>query len=189
MQRAGPSLLQFLGDLFVRPEDKRVLVLATARSTSLDRSAKFEQLLASLARQDCVDRVEFVGLDRASIERLLTQLGISRPAETAQRLYAHTGGHPYFVQELLHHGSLDVHDVPRTVRDFVRVRVANLGESDRRSLEFAAGFVIGFDAALLSEVCGSPESLVAAHINRALGAGLLRDVQLGLFTYVVYVCP
>jgi DNA-binding SARP family transcriptional activator len=183
MQRAGPALLQFLGDLFLRPEDKRVLVLATARSTMLDRSSKFEQLLASLAGNGCVDRIEFSGLDQANIEWLLTQLGIARPAETAQRVYDHTGGHPYFVQELLHNASLDLRDVPRTVRDFVRVRVANLGDSDRRTLEFAAGFVTGFDVALLSEVCGTPEKLVAAHINRALGAGILRDFQIGLYAY------
>ncbi|MGZ4211351.1 MAG: BTAD domain-containing putative transcriptional regulator, partial [Actinomycetota bacterium] len=186
LHRAGPGLLLLLGRLLVTDEQQRVLVLATARSGYPDRSSKLAHLAQQLEQRDLLDRIRLQGLDSISLERLLSQLGIADPGEKSERLHQSTGGHPFFVGEMLHADGWDSEDAeaPGPVRAFVRRRVRALGIADEETLTAASGFMIGFDIPLLAEVAGLSHATAMAHVDRALDAGLMRQVGAQTFTFV-----
>jgi len=186
LHRAGPGLLRLLGRLLATDEQQRVLVLATARSGFPDRSSKLTQLASQLEQRDLIDRIRLEGLDSRSLERLLAQLGIADPGEKSERLHQSTGGHPFFVGEMLRADGWDaeVAEAPGPVRAFVRRRVHALGIADEETLTAASGFMIGFDIPLLAEVAGLSDATALAHVDRALDAGLVRQVGAQTFTFV-----
>jgi DNA-binding SARP family transcriptional activator len=183
IDRAGPALFMFLGRLFERMGHQRVLVVATARSREVDGSSKLEQLLVSLQRLECLDRLSLEGLDESSLERLLASTGAPDAAMEARRLMTFTRGHPFFIGELVQSGDWDA-TVPMTVRDFVRQRVRSLGLQEQRTLEHAAGFFRGFSIPLLAEAAGITDAVATRHVDRALEAAILRSYGPRSYTFV-----
>ena len=75
------------------------------------------------------------------------------------------------------------------MRAFVRRRVHALGIADEEILTAASGFMIGFDIPLLAEVAGLSDATAFAHVDRALDAGLMRQVGAQTFTFVHELDP
>ncbi|HVJ95383.1 MAG TPA: BTAD domain-containing putative transcriptional regulator [Acidimicrobiia bacterium] len=182
IDRAGAALFYFLGRLFARPDHQRTLVLATARSREAP-STRLELFLEQLVPLRCFDRISLEGLDVASIERLVNRLGRPDGAEQARLLLESTAGHPFFVGELLQSGDVSA-TVPASVREFVRLRVRNLGAPEQDMLECASCFFTGFDIPLLQEVAGLTEAVANQLVDRALDAGILRSYDVRTFTFV-----
>jgi len=102
LHRAGPQLLFLLGALLTSAETVRVLVLATARCGPEDSVSRLEQLVHRIDEEAGVDRIELDGLSLTSVQRLLTELGISETEVDAAELAAFTQGHPGRLAERLH---------------------------------------------------------------------------------------
>jgi hypothetical protein len=94
VHRAGPELLFLLGALLTGDDQVRVLVLATARIGADDFSSRLEQLVQRVGEDGLVDRIELDGLSLTSVQRLLTDLGMSDSDFDAAELAALTQGHP-----------------------------------------------------------------------------------------------
>jgi DNA-binding SARP family transcriptional activator len=101
LHRAGPELLMLVGGLFTTEDPIRVLVLSTARSGADDYSSRLEQLVRRIAEQGALERIEIGGVSLASMQRLLTELGMSDADFGANELAALTHGHPGRLSECL----------------------------------------------------------------------------------------
>jgi DNA-binding SARP family transcriptional activator len=190
LQRSGASLLFVLGRVMVANEQQRILVLATARSSSPHRSSDLADLADQLERRGRLDRIRLEGLRATSVERLLCRLGTHEPAAESQLLYQVTNGHPFFLGEILRTDDWQraLVDPPASVREFVRRRVHSLGDAEEGVLIDAAGLGIAFDASLLAEITGVPRATTEAMIDLAMAAGVLRTVGKGTFTFVHELC-
>jgi predicted ATPase len=186
MHRSGAALLRLLGHLMVVDEQQRILVLATARSSSPDRSSSLADLAEQLERRGYLDRMHLEGLAPASVERLLYRLGTHEPAADAQLLHEVTDGHPFFLGEILQTDDWQraLIDPPASVREFVWRRVHALGDAEEDVLVDAAGLGIAFDAQLLAEITTVPPATMTALLDRAFAAGILRTVDKGTYTFV-----
>jgi len=189
IDRAGAALLLLVGAALVDDEPKRVLLVATARSDSADRSSRLDRLLWSLERRDLVDRIELGGIAPAFVERLLDELERPDAATLAAELSLITRGHPYLLGEMLREPGLgaatpSADTVSCRIRQFVLRRVAGLGGPGASLLGIAASVGGEFDAALLTEVSGGTVQSTASLIDQAVDAGLLHVTGLGTFDFV-----
>ena len=103
------------------------LVIGTYRDDELGRS---HPLRAVLGGPGAVERIVVQPLSPAAVDRLASERGVDGAG-----LHARTGGNPFFVTEVLAHGS-DV--APGSVRDAVTARAARLPDSARQLLEAVA---------------------------------------------------
>jgi hypothetical protein len=100
----------------------------------------------------------------------------------ARSLHNVTGGHPFFVGEVLQNEDWAV-AVPSTVREFVRGRVRSLGVAEEAALACASCLLIGFDAPLLAEIAEISEPLAVMYMHRAIQVGIVRQVDARLFVF------
>jgi Arc/MetJ family transcription regulator len=186
IHRSGAALLFLLGRAMVVNEQQRILVLATARSQSPDRSSSLAELAEQLERRGYLDRIGLEGLEPTAVERLLYRLGALEPITEARLLHGVTDGQPFFLGEILQTDDWQqaLVDPPTSVREFVWRRVHALGDAEEALLVDAAGLGIAFDAPLLTEITGVPRATTMALLDRAFAAGVLRTVDLGTYTFV-----
>jgi len=184
--------LQLLRHLAERTAEMPALVLATCRDEPLEREQHLERLLEDLLRRRLGRRLRLQPLSPPSVAAMLAALaGQEPPAEVVDTVWGETDGNPFFVEEVYRHlqeeGSLfdeqgqfrrqltvDVLDVPETVRLTLQRRLDRLGERPCQVL--AAAAVIGRDFPVklldaLREV--SPDELVDA-LDRAERATLVK---------------
>jgi predicted ATPase len=80
----------------------RVMVVLTFRSDELDRLHPLRRLLAELARNRRVVRLELPRFTRTeAAEQLASLLGADPPTWLLDDIYARSGGNPFFAEELL----------------------------------------------------------------------------------------
>jgi DNA-binding SARP family transcriptional activator len=189
LQRSGAALLYVLGRLMVA-EAPRILVLASARSTSPNRSSNLADLAVQLEGRGRLDRIELEGLGVTSVERLLCRLHTREPTAEARLLHRVTNGHPFFLNEILQADDWQraLFDPPASVREFVRRRVHALGDAEEGILIDASGLGIAFNVALLSDIADVPRATTEALIDGAVTAGILRTVGKNTFTFVHELC-
>ena len=103
----------------------------------------------------------------------------------AAALHEVTDGHPFLLAEILQSGNWReaLVDPPVSVREYVRRRVAALGDAVEGMLIDAAGLRIAFDVALAAEISALPPRTTESLIDEAVGAGVLRTVDKGTFTF------
>ena len=190
LHRAGASLLTLLGRLMVVDEQQRILVLATARSQSPNRSSHLADLAETLERRGRLERVRLDGLATEAVGRLLGRLGTPAVPAQAELLQRVTNGQPFFLGEILRTEDWQaaLTDPPPTVREFVRRRVHALGDAEEALLIDAAGILVAFDVELLAEITGTPPTTTAVLVDRAVAAGVLRTGSKGSYTFVHELC-
>jgi predicted ATPase len=97
--RSTRDLLAFLATAL---RSGRVLLVASFRSDELDRRHPLRRLLAELARNRRVRRLELPRFTRAELaEQLAGLLGADPPPRLADEIYARSAGNPFFTEELL----------------------------------------------------------------------------------------
>ncbi|WP_143465623.1 helix-turn-helix transcriptional regulator [Kribbella sp. ALI-6-A] len=121
------DLLLYLGR---RIGDLPAVVLVTYRSEEVGRDHPLRRVLGDLATARPVRRIQVPALSQAAVTSLAEPLGL----DTA-RLYALTGGNPFFVTEVL---STPADDLPVTVRDAVLSRADRLGSAARAVLDIVS---------------------------------------------------
>lgn len=139
-------------------------------------------------------------LDEPALLALVQRLsGAAAPRLFTRRLLAATGGNPFFVAETLAHwqalgllvrdadghwrtpfdeGTDDYRELPMpaSVREAVLARVRRQPEAVQRLLQAAALAVEPFGPGLLAGACGLTETETLDALERALDAGLLREL-------------
>jgi len=184
----------------------RVLVVATHRASELAEQKTMVRLLTDLRSASAaafVTHLELKGLDEAAVTALVGAAGerdIDEPAkEFSRRLHAHTGGNPFFVNEILrnlveagllgrtsedapHITMLDI-QIPAAAREIVLRRVARLSGSAQQTL--ALGAVIGdeFELAVLEAVSGTDTDCCLEALEEAAAARLVTECALDRFSF------
>jgi DNA-binding SARP family transcriptional activator len=171
---AGPTLL-LLRHLVRSERPLRLLILGTYRDTDVEPDGALALRLADLYRDPSVSGLAIRGLEDGAIAALLD----APDAELVHTLRAQTAGNPFFIRELLRHGSAPSVP-PESVRQLIGQRVARLGEPARDALR--AGAVAGpaFTLALI-EAVSDADALDA--LEHAVAAGLLTEAGPGEYAF------
>jgi predicted ATPase len=102
--------------------------------------------VANLYRELAVQRIELGGLEQEAVAALL---GSHCTAEVVERFREHTGGNPFFIEQLLPGD-------PAGVTETVSRRVRALGAEAHAVLDAAAVSGAEFELAVVAEVSGLP---------------------------------
>lgn len=173
-------LLQFVArDIRSAP----VLLIGTYRDVEASGLAKTAPLLAEIARDG--RHLRLFGMDESELGALAAKRLGGRPAaQFVSTLTEATGGNPFFAEELLRlqrtrgTGSAKSRlDVPDTVRETVRQRLAGLPASTGEALRVAAVIGRDFDVLTIARVLDQPVEEVEEQLEPALRAGLVLDLD------------
>jgi ADP-ribosylglycohydrolase/tetratricopeptide (TPR) repeat protein len=141
LQRADDETLNFLGFLLRKTLEHPVLMLCTSEDLEPLRPT-FDEWV-----QQGASRVEITRLPRRFVGPLMTSLRGAEPTETeVNRMFAETGGNPFYVSQLV--GDPDAGDVdvimnratglPEAVLARLRLRLNRCDQAGRELLEAAA---------------------------------------------------
>jgi len=185
LHAADRSTLGVLAHLVGSPRPEPLFVLGAFRSTEIGADHPLVLLMADLVRSRLLDRVELDALGRDSVEALVAARSLGTPsARSLDALREHTGGNPFFVEEVLRSIDEEGRDldagivgVPSAVRAVVHSRVARLSEGARSALGTLA--VIGdvveravFDRVVEHEVTRGLDEAMAGGFVESTGDGL-----------------
>ncbi len=149
-----------------------IFIVATYRESDLGDAPSLRATLGVVARLPGVERLALRGLSVDEVAGLIRAHGADVPAEP---VHERTEGNPFFVTELLR---LDAptSDVPLSVRDVVRRRVARLPAATRTLLDTAAVAGREFDVDLIAGVGDLPVADAMAGVEPAVDAGMLQPM-------------
>ena len=164
------------------------MVLAvTVRTPDVDARPAATACLAGAGRARTARRIELGGLGVDDVETWIGDRRRELPARAVGRLvHDRTGGHPFFVRELLAllagdgDGGVELDEravlataVPAAVHDVVRRRVSLLPAPTQQLMTAAAVLGRRVDLGVLAGVVEEPIDVVLASLEPALAAGLL----------------
>jgi len=168
--RSTRNLLAFLTATL---RSGRVLLVGTFRSDELHRLHPLRRLLAELARNRRVVRLELPRFTRAELaEQLTGLLGTDPPPRLVDDIYARSGGNPFFAEELVLAGG-DPGVLPPSLREVLLARVVRLGDRTQQLLQAAAAAGPGVTGALLATVAGLDEAALLEGLREAVDQQLL----------------
>jgi DNA-binding SARP family transcriptional activator len=161
---ADAASLRLLAFLAPRTRSAPLLVVGTYRPEAATPGSALGAAVGELGRH-LVDHHRLRGFDAGEVARYASEhLDVRLDEAASARLRDRTDGNPYFVAEMLRlvGGHVDAADgsteIPLTVRDVLRRRVASLGDDAAALLEAAS--VLGKEA---------PVDLLAAVLGRSVG--------------------
>ncbi len=152
------DLLKFLGRRIHRTA---AMLIITYRDDEVGASHPLRFILGDLPHR-AVNRLRLLPLSEAAVEELARRAG-----QRADRLYAVTGGNPFFVTEVL---ASPGQGVPVTIRDAVLARAARLSPTARAVLELVSIIPARAERWLLDEII----SPAPAAIDECVSTGVLR---------------
>ncbi len=199
---ADESSLELLEFLARDRTQRRILLVATFRSESVDSSSFLRNTVTQIERQPASVRIRLEGLDHSQLQELVQQsAGFNLPTELLGVFHERTGGNPFFAGALIRllgpRDELETKSLeelrtglPDTVKDAIRSRLSQLPGDAQTILEI--GSVVGpeFGLDLMQHLCPDLDPL-----KNAEDAGLVdrsaenpRDYQFshGLIREVIY---
>jgi len=155
-----------------------LLVVGTYRDGEVADGHPLSALRATLVQDRLCDVVPLDGLDVHALAELVADCtGVAPTEDEARSLARHTGGNPFFVEEVLHEAGERGADLPTAldampdrVRNVVRMRLARLAPPGRDAITIAAVIGTEFDAALFETVADLP---TLAGLDEAVETGFL----------------
>ncbi len=186
-----PSLL-LLEYLLRSSTQAPVLVVATYRQTDANVSGWFSESLAGIRRTTSVESIALRGLSPAETRELL-EAAIGRAlsdheATGAANLQRHTGGNPFFLQEVVRDlreagRSLEAWSVanaeelmlPERMRDVVRWRLRQLSAVCMRVLSAASALGDEFDIGTVGNAIECDEDTLLFALDEARLAGVVTE--------------
>ena len=175
---ADPASADVIALLLHRPPEGAVLLALAARS---GRAPALEARLETAARHRSAELVEVGPLSRDAAEALMPAVGSTSRA----RLYAESGGNPFYLEELVRAGSgahggsapAGAPGVPRAVIAALADEIAGLDEQARLTAQ--AGSVAGdpFDPAIAAAAAGVDELMALAAVDSLLAVDLVRPAD------------
>ncbi|HET6746422.1 MAG TPA: AAA family ATPase, partial [Candidatus Limnocylindria bacterium] len=160
VQWADDATIDLIRQLARRIDETSALLLLTYREES-QPPVGMARLLGQLATSPSAQQIQVPPLSRSAVAAMAAESSVD-PDE----LYRLTGGNPFFTSEMLASSSTTV---PRTIRDLIRGRIAELDTRARTALEAAAVLGSRTEPWLLAAVAG--EALPG--IDDAIAAGLV----------------
>lgn len=188
---ADRSTRSFVSFLARSLSQERVMVIGTYRSDELHRRHPLRPLLAEIARQPRVHRIDLEPLERAHVREALADILDRAPEpELVDRLFARSEGNPLFIEELLAAGADGRGPMPSSLRDALMIRVERLDEPaqdllrllavgqrlDHRMLADAAGVDPGELVTPLRELVANHLIVANADDRYVFRHALLREV-------------
>jgi DNA-binding SARP family transcriptional activator len=178
---ADRSSLLLLREVVGAPTLGPALVVGTFREEELGPRHPLGESLAAIERERPALRVRLEGLGDADVAALA---GAEDPAgrlagERVRAIREETGGNPFFVKQLVRHlgeGGTG-QDVPAGLRDVIARRVARLPDGADGVLRVAALVGREFRLELVAEVAGRAEDEVLDHLDAAVRAGLVAELD------------
>ena len=167
---ADEASLDLLRGLAVRSATLPVLVVLTFRSDEVEPGGPLALLVGDLASRGDVARIDLQPLSLNGVRALVDRSG--SPLD-AGALFRRTGGNAFHTTEILVTTS---GELPASVRDAVRARVARLSPEARQSLDVVALAGHRAEPALLADVLGA----AAEAVDEAVRRGVLVDAPEGL---------
>ena len=175
---ADPASADVIALLLHRPPEGAVLLALATRS---GRAPGLEPRLETAARHRTGEVVEVGPLSRAAADALMPGVGSTARA----RLYAESGGNPFYLEELVRAGSertggarpAGARGVPRAVMAALADEIAAL-DADAQ-LAARAGAVAGdpFDPTIAAAAAGVEEPIALAAVDSLLAADLVRPTE------------
>jgi len=153
-----------------------ILIVGTYRDDEV--RGPLAQTIGELARLG-VTRVALRGLSAAETERLMAKLSGQPPMpEVVERVYARTGGNPFFVTEIARLQSADGHAIPENVRAAISQRLSRLSALANELLAVASVVGREFELRVVASVLSDAAAggLLDA-LGEALRAGLIEPLQ------------
>ena len=151
---------------------ERLLLVATYRTDELASGHQIARPMTELLRVERAEHIELERLSRAELALQLSGILGHEPDEAfTDRIYARSGGNPFFTEELLTAGDGDA--LPETLRATLLARVGDLSPaaSRVRAIAAVAGREIGHDA--LDRIEGLDEHELTAALHELVDSGVL----------------
>jgi ATP/maltotriose-dependent transcriptional regulator MalT len=191
---ADAATLELLPSLAEAVEEWPLLVVGAYRSEEIPRAHPLRRLRTDLRRSGRLVELVVEPLDEAATADLAAQLFGGNPGPTLRAaLYDRTQGVPFFVEELadalkaggrLEPGpqGLELEEgssvpIPETLRDALRIRVDDLSQDGRATLEAASVMGIAVELDLLAALGKD------AGLGEVLDRGLLGEVEPGIAAF------
>lgn len=192
--------LDFISYLAREIRGQRVLLLSTYRGDEVHPA--LAHVLATLDRTHLAAELRLERLGVADVDALLRSLlGLNRSihAEFLHVVHSLTEGNPFFIEEIVrsvalegalrigggpwNRTQLDRLRVPRTIREMVAHRSAQLGAGARRTLQLAAVAGRRFDFELLQTVLGRDERELVSLMKELIAASLVVEESTDVFAF------
>jgi ATP/maltotriose-dependent transcriptional regulator MalT len=167
---ADEASLDLLRGLVVRLASLPLLVVVTFRSDEVEPGTPLAALVGDLGARPDVVRIDLEPLSLAGVRALAA--GSASPLD-AGALFRRTGGNAFHTTEIL---ATTGDDLPTSVRDAVRARVARLSPEARESLDVVALAGRRAEPGLVAHVLGAK----AESVDEAVRRGVLVDADDGL---------
>ena len=119
--------LRLLDHVLRHERPAHVLLVATARTGPQTSSPHLEEFCANLHRDGFLDRLTVGGLEPGDVAELLAAGGWDG-GPGAQAIHRATGGNPFFVTELAHHGAAPDEALPDSIRTVLDARLDRLDD-------------------------------------------------------------
>ena len=179
---AEPSTLMMLRHVARDSDPADLMLLATYRDAEIPADSPVRDMWSS-ARLDRVEEIALAGLHEDDTAALIAaDTGIVVSPRSAARWHQRTGGHPFFLRELLRSADPEdieraqVADLPDGVRELLLRRTAKLTEVSRATLRTAAVIGREFDLPLLARLLGETPDATLAALEQAIAAGLVVEL-------------
>jgi DNA-binding CsgD family transcriptional regulator/tetratricopeptide (TPR) repeat protein len=153
----------------------RVLLVGSFRSDELDRRHPLRRLLAELARNRRVQRLELARFSRAEVaEQLAGLLGADPPTRLLDDIHTRSQGNPFFAEELLLAGTgEDPGVLTPSLQEVLLARVVRLSGGTQQLLRVAAAAGPGVTQPLLAAVTGMDDQQLLDGLHEAVDQQLL----------------
>jgi DNA-binding CsgD family transcriptional regulator/tetratricopeptide (TPR) repeat protein len=170
---ADQSTRDLLAFLVRNLRRERVLLVVTYRIDE-PRTEGLGPWLAELARGGPVQRLELPRLDRAETAAQLTGILDAAPAaDLVESVFVRSEGNPFFTEELLAVVRAGSRELPATVRDLLRGRVAGLSDPAKQALSAVAVAGRRVPHRLLAAVVGLDHQQLVGGLRAAISDQLL----------------
>lgn len=188
--QASLELLRYLGRHL---PSMALLIIGTYRSTELERGHPLLETLRSLGSHPTYRHLSLERLEQEEVGRLLTHIWQRPvPAALTEKIYQHTEGNPFYVEEVarelieaglitfqngrLHIPSLEQLTLPSSVHEVVWRRISHLHTDTQALLHQAAVLGQSFKFVHLLAMSGLPERELLEHLDMALERQLVQEV-------------
>ena len=173
--------LELLLFLMRRWPGRPYLILLCWRMEQLPAAHPLYQLIADLRRGGVSEHLQLTRFSSNEVRELITAVMPVYASALADKLYLETEGLPYFVVEylnVLQQQELpdkleDSWDMPRTVRDLLAARLAQVDETERQLLQTAAVIGHAFAYDLLHTASGRSDEETVTGLETLVARGLL----------------
>ncbi|MBI5946983.1 MAG: AAA family ATPase [Chloroflexi bacterium] len=193
---ADQATLLLLQHLARRLSEAPLMVAAACRTTEVDRSRSFGDVVARMHRERLCEQVDVGALTGEEAGRLVERLAGAKPSvRMLSALQGRTGGNPFFLEEAVRHLVTGGHglaedrttplegQIPETVRQVIGSRLARLQPGTLGVLQVASALGDAFSFDTLAAAAGVDLLPLMDALDEAASCGFLREAGDGGYEF------